>query len=105
MRKISLADQTWALRGGNPCNRIGTLSGGNPTTEGFDSRKLIEKEPIGKAALPSPSGKNPIMRADMHSPPSGENSISGRTDFEWENPNNGVILSEENSNSKTPGQS
>jgi len=32
----------------------------NPTAEGFDSRRLIKKGSIGKSALPSPSGRNPI---------------------------------------------
>ena len=57
---------------------------GNPTAEGFDSRRLIEKGLVGKSALPSPSGKDHISRAYKHSPLSGESPISRKTNFEWE---------------------
>ena len=84
VKKISLGEhQTGALRGKNPCSRVGTPSRGNPTMQGFDSGRLIEKGHVGKSALSSLSEGNPISGAYKHSPPSGRNSISGRTDSEW----------------------
>ena len=49
-----------ALREKNLYSRVGAPSGENPTSEGFDSCRLIEKGPVGKSVLPSLSGKNPI---------------------------------------------
>ena len=63
----------------------------NPITEGFDSRRRIEKGRVGKSALSSSSGGNPISGAYRNSPPSGGNPISGRTE---ENRSSGVVSSE-----------
>jgi len=52
----------------NSYNEIGSLSGRNPTSKGFNSRRLIEKRPVGKSVLPSPSEKNSISGAYRHSP-------------------------------------
>ena len=75
--------QTTTLREGNPCNRVATPSGRNPTTESFDSPRLFEKEYVGKSALPSLSGRNSISGAYRHNSLS-ENPDSERTDSEWE---------------------
>jgi len=42
--------------------------------EGFDSRRLIEKGPGGKCALPSPSRENPMNGAYRHNPSRGKSN-------------------------------
>ena len=43
--------QTGALRGKNPCSRVGTLSGVGPTTKGFDSCRLVERGSMAVACV------------------------------------------------------
>ena len=44
----------------------GLRAEGNPTTEGFDSNRTIEKKPVGMSALTSLSGGNPISGMYRH---------------------------------------
>ena len=55
----------------------------NLTAKGFNSRRLIEKEPIGKSALPCLSEKNPNSGAYKHDPLSGKNPNIERMDSQW----------------------
>ena len=41
----------------NPCSRVKTTSGENPTAKNFDSRRLSEKGPVGKSACRFRVGK------------------------------------------------
>ena len=50
----------------NLATEWGTPSRRNPATEGFDSRRMIKKKPVGMSALTSLSGENPIGGTYRH---------------------------------------
>ena len=62
MGKIPSAEhQARALRVRNPCSRVRTLSGKNPTKEGFEPHRIAERAPVGMSALTLPSEGDPII--------------------------------------------
>ena len=78
--------QAATLKGNIPATEWGTPSGKNPTTEGFDSRRIAERVPVGMSILTLPSWDNPISRVYRHNLPSGENPISGELTLNGGNP-------------------